>query len=84
MNLKSEVRIKKPALTPALSPGRGRNGFRVRARSKALDSRWFMGSMREILIRGNLSPLGRGEGVENRVKMSPLMAGGSSLPLPHL
>ena len=34
MNPKNDVNVKKSALTPALSPRRGRNGFRVRARSK--------------------------------------------------
>jgi hypothetical protein len=33
LNPKSEVSVKKSALTPALSPRRGGKGFRVRARS---------------------------------------------------
>jgi hypothetical protein len=37
---------------------------------KLYNPRWFKGSMRECFW-GELSPLGRGEGVEGRVKMRP-------------
>jgi len=36
INPKNDVSIKKPALTPALSLRRGRNGFRVRARVETI------------------------------------------------
>jgi hypothetical protein len=60
MNPKGDVSIKKSALTPALSPRRGRNGFRVRARSR----RWIRGGSGvhcAKFFRGNLSPKGAKE-----------------------
>jgi len=57
MNPKIGVRIKKPALTPALSPGEREKQFPRPGKIQAPDLRWFRGSMREILIRGNLSPI---------------------------
>ena len=69
MNPKSDVSVKKSALTPALSPWEREKRFPCLCKVQALDLRWFRGSMREILIRGNLSPLGWGDGVENSVEM---------------
>ncbi len=56
MNPKTEVRIKKAALTPA-SPQERRNGFPRPGKIQTLDLQWFRGSMREFL--GEISPRGR-------------------------
>ena len=61
MNPKGDVSIKKSALTPALSPGERENPFPRLGEMVASNLRWFRGSMREILIRGNLSPKGARE-----------------------
>ena len=47
MNPQSNVSMKKLALTPALSPRRGRNGFRVLAMVRRWICEWFGASMRE-------------------------------------
>jgi hypothetical protein len=57
-NTKSEVRIKKSALTPALSPWEREKRFLRSGKIQALDLQWFRGSMRgyfrEILTPGFL------------------------------
>jgi hypothetical protein len=56
MNPKSEVSIKKPALTPALSPKEREKRFLRPGKIKALDLRWFRGSMYRLLGEISLWP----------------------------
>jgi hypothetical protein len=54
MNLKADVRIKKSALTPALSLQEREKEFPRSGKIQPLDLRWFRGSMRECF--GEISP----------------------------
>ncbi len=62
MNLKSDVDVKKSALTPALSPRRGRNIFRVRARSRRWICDWFRSSIRGCFEEDFTSAFSEGRG----------------------